>query len=248
MTVKQIFGFLDSKFPISTACDFDNVGILVGDSNANVNKALLSLDCTLDTVKKAVDSKCQLIITHHPVIFSPIKSVLKGSIVYELVRNNIAVISMHTNLDIGLGGVNTCLCDIIGLQNTEMYTAQDGYTLQKGEIADCSAESFAKLLKDKLNTVVKYVDGGKVIKNVLVCSGSGGEFINDAVYGGFDALVTADVKHHQFLEACDSKVSLFDCGHYNTEDIVIEPLCDLLSEEFREIEFITTHKTDIKYK
>ncbi|MBR4972916.1 MAG: Nif3-like dinuclear metal center hexameric protein, partial [Clostridia bacterium] len=110
MTVKQIFEFLDSKFPISTACDFDNVGILVGDSNAKVNKALLSLDCTLDTVKKAVDSECQLIITHHPVIFSPLKSVLNGSIVYELIRNNIAVISMHTNLDVGLGGVNTCLC------------------------------------------------------------------------------------------------------------------------------------------
>lgn len=248
MTVKQIFEFLDSRFPVATACDFDNVGILVGDSKAEVNKVLISLDCTLDTVKKAVDSKCELIITHHPVIFSPIKNVLKGSIVYELVRNNIAVISMHTNLDVGLGGVNTCLCDKIGMQNTEMYTAQDGYILQKGEIAECSAESFAKLLKDKLNTVVKYVDGQRTIKNVLVCSGSGGEFVNDAVSGGFDALVTADVKHHQFLEASDSKVSLFDCGHYNTEDIVVEPLRDLLSEEFKEIDFITTHITEIKYK
>ena len=248
MTVKQIFEFLDSKFPISTACDFDKVGILVGDSNAKVNKALLSLDCTLDTVKKAVDSECQLIITHHPVIFSPLKSVLSGSIVYELIRNNITVISMHTNLDVGPGGVNTCLCDVLGLQNTEIFIAEDGYALQKGEIAECSAESFAELLKNKLNTVVKYVDGGKVIKNVLVCSGSGGNFISDAIKGSFDALVTADVKHNQFLEAYDSAVSLFDCGHYNTEDIVIEPLCDVLSEEFKEVEFITTHKTNIKYK
>lgn len=248
MTVKQIFEFLDSKFPISTACDFDNVGILAGDNNAEVKRALLSLDCTLDTVKKAIDSKCELIITHHPVIFSPIKSVLKGSVVYELIRNNIAVISMHTNLDVCFGGVNTCLCDIIGLQNTEMYVAEDGYTLQKGETAECSAESFAELLKNKLNTVVKYVEGDKVIKNVLVCSGSGGDFISDAIKGRFDAFVTADVKHHQFLEAYDSKISLFDCGHYNTEDIVIEPLCDLLSKEFKEIEFITTHISNIKYK
>ncbi len=248
MTVKRIFEFLESKFPISTACDFDNVGILVGDSDSNVNKVLLSLDCTLETVKKAVDDRCELIITHHPVIFSPIKTVLSGSIVYELIRNNIALISMHTNLDIGYGGVNTCLCDLIGLQNVNMYVAKDGYTLQKGEIAECTADSFAELLKEKLNTVVKYVDGGKVIKNVLVCSGSGGDYINDTIKGDFDALVTADVKHHQFLEAYDSKVSLFDCGHYNTEDIVIEPLCDLLSEEFKETQFITTHKTNIKYK
>lgn len=248
MTVKQIFEFLNIKFPVNTACDFDNVGLLVGDGESKVKKALITLDCTLETVEKAVRENCELIITHHPVIFAPLKNVLKGSAVYELIEKNISVISMHTNLDVGIGGVNSSLCDTIGLKNVEFYPACDGYILQKGEFSECSADSFAEHLKAKLNTVVKYVDGGKKIRNVLVCSGSGGEFINDAINGGFDALVTADIKHHQFLDAKDNGVSLFECGHFNTEDVVIEPLCDLLSVEFSDVKFITTHKTNIKYK
>ncbi len=247
MTVKQAFEFLNNRFPVSTACDFDNVGLLIGDWDKTVNRVLIALDCTLETVEKAVTENCELIITHHPVIFAPLKNVLKGSVVYEIIRNNISVISMHTNLDVGAGGVNSSLCNAIGLENVEFYIASDGYILQKGSIKECSADKFAEYLKKSLNTVVKYVDGGKIIKTVLVCSGSGGEFITDAIKGGFDALVTADIKHHQFLEAKDNGISLFECGHFNTEDVVIEPLCDLLKTEFKDIEFITTHRTDIKY-
>lgn len=247
MTVNRIFEFLNEKFPVSTACDFDNVGLLVGNGDSVVKKVLITLDCTLETVSKAIDNNCELIITHHPIIFSPLKKVLKGNVVYELIRNDISVISMHTNLDVGLGGVNSSLCDVIGLENVELFPASDGYILQKGEINECSAEKFAEHLKKSLKTVVKYVDGGKKIQKVLVCSGSGGEFIYDAIKGRFDALVTADIKHHQFLDAKDNGVSLFECGHFNTEDVVIEPLCNLLKTEFCDIQFITTHTTNIKY-
>lgn len=248
MKVNKILEFLNGKFPVDTACDFDNVGLLVGDGEVDVSNVLISLDCTLETVETAKNNKCELIITHHPVIFSPLKNVLKGSVVYKLIENNISVISMHTNLDVGMGGVNSSLCDAIGLENVEFYPASDGYILQKGSIKECSADDLAEHLKKRLNTVVKYVDGGKPIKNVLVCSGSGGDFIYDAIKGGFDALVTSDIKHHQFLEAEDNGVSLFECGHFNTEDVVVEPLCELLKDKFKDIKFITTHKTSIKYK
>lgn len=248
MTVNKIFEFLNLKFPVETACDFDNVGILVGDGEAEVSNVLISLDCTLETVETAKRNNCELIVTHHPVIFSPLKNIIKGSVVYELIENSISVISMHTNLDVGFGGVNSSLCNAIGLANIELHPASDGYILQKGRISEISADDFAERLKKSLNTVVKYVDGGKMIKNVLVCSGSGGEFVYDAVKDGFDALVTADIKHHQFLDAKDSGISLFECGHFNTEDVVIEPLCELLKNEFKDIDFITTHKTNIKYK
>lgn len=248
MTVNKIFEFLNEKFPVNTACDFDNVGLLVGNGEAQVLNALISLDCTKETVEIAKNNSCELIITHHPVIFSPLKNVLKGSIVYELIENNISVISMHTNLDVGMGGVNSSLCNAIGLENIEFYTANDGYILQKGSIKECSADDLAEHLKKSLNTVVKYVDGGKKIKNVLVCSGSGGDFIYEAINGGFQALVTSDIKHHHFLDAKDNGVSLFECGHFNTEDVVIEPLCELLKNEFKDVKFITTHKTNIKYK
>lgn len=249
MTVSKIFEFLNKQYPCDTACDFDNVGLLIGNSEQEVKKVLIALDCTLEIVAEAVNKNCELIITHHPVIFSPLKNLLSGSIPYELVKNNISVISMHTNLDIAKnGGVNSCLCKALGIKNTEIHIASDGYALQCGTVSPVLAENFAKHIKATLGGSVKYTDGKKLIEKVLVCSGSGGDFIGEAIKGGFDALVTADVKHHQFLEAYDNGISLFDSGHFNTEDIVIEPIKELLSKEFSKTEFITTHNTNIKYE
>ncbi|MBE6750554.1 MAG: Nif3-like dinuclear metal center hexameric protein [Ruminococcaceae bacterium] len=247
MKIKEILAFLDSFCPVNTACEFDNVGLLVGNKNADVKRVLVALDCTMETLSEAAEKSCELIITHHPVIFSPLKRVTDESIVFELIRRGIAVISMHTNLDMAIGGVNSCLCEKIGLEKVKTHTASDGYILQCGEISPIGAQEFALQLKAKLGGVVKFVDGKKTIKNVLVCSGSGGDFIAEAINGGFDALVTADIKHHQFLTAFDNGVSLFDCGHFNTEDVVVSPLKAKLSAEFPNIEFIESHTTNIKY-
>lgn len=248
MTVQNVFDFLNKLFPVNTACDFDNAGLLIGDSDAKVKKALISLDCTLETVNVAKENSCNLIITHHPVIFSPLKNLLAGSIPFELAKNGIEVISMHTNLDIAEGGVNDCLCKTLEFKNITPVTAEDGFLLRSGEIPPVSADDFAEKIKNALGGTVKYVDGGKEIKRVLVCSGSGGEFIETAIAGEFDALVTSEVKHHQFLMAEECGVSVFDAGHFNTEDIVIEPLCALLKNKFCDTEFLTCHKTNIKFK
>jgi len=248
MTVNNVFEFLNGLFPVDTACSFDNVGLLIGDGEKEITKALVSLDCTLDTAEKAVKNGCQLIITHHPVIFSPLKNICAGSVQFELIRNGISVISMHTNLDMADGGVNDCLCNALDLQNIEAVIADDGYVLKIGNVSLLSADSMAEQIKEKLGGCVKYVDGGKLIEKVLVCSGSGGEFITEAIKNGADALITADVKHHLFSEARDSGISLFDAGHFNTEDVVIEPICKLLSDKFPDIKFITDHTTFIKFR
>ncbi len=245
MTVNDIYSFLNSKFPITDARDFDNVGILVGDPNATVSKALISLDCTLDTVNFARKNGCNLIITHHPVIFDPLKNILDGTIVYELVANNLSVISMHTNLDVGVGGVNDCLCKAIGITKMCPVTASDGYLLKGGKVDEISAEDLAHDIKNALGGSIKFVDGEKPIEKILVCSGSGGDYIETAIENGFDALVTADVKHHQFLLALDNGISLFDAGHFNTEDVIVDPLKALLSSEFQSLEFITHHPNNI---
>ena len=248
MKVRNIFDYLNSLFPVATACNFDNPGLLVGDGDSEVKKALISLDCTLKTVELAKAHSCELIITHHPVIFSPLKNAVAGTVVYELIKSGISVISMHTNLDTGNGGVNDCLCQALGLKNITPYTAADGYVLKSGTISPISANDFAELIKAKLGGRAKYVDGKKPIKTVLVCSGSGGDFIEEAIKGAFDALVTADIKHHQFLIAEDKGISLFDGGHFETEDIVLEPLKELLKKQFTETLFLTDHRTEIKYK
>lgn len=246
MIAENIYAYLNNLYPETTACDFDNVGLLVGDYKAEVNKVLISLDCNLTTVKNAVNNGCQLIITHHPVIFDRLKNVLSGSVVYELIKNNLTVISMHTNLDIGDGGVNESLCKAIGLENIETFTAFDGFSLKSGTISPVSPKKFAEQIKGVLGGCVKYIDGDCEIQKVLVCSGSGGNYIKEAVSCGFDALVTSEIKHNIFMLADDYKISVFDAGHFNTEDIVIEPLQKLLSKKFNDIEFITDHTNPIK--
>ncbi len=246
MTVKEIFEFLNSRFPTDTACDFDNVGILVGDENLVVTNALIALDCDMGAVNEALRNNCNLIITHHPVIFEPLKAVLSNSIVHKLIENKITVISMHTNMDMGENGVNDTLCSVLGLENLRPITASDGYLLKSGEISPVCAENLAKQIKLKLGGRIKYCDGLKLISKILVCSGSGGDFIEYAKKGGFDALITADVKHHHFLYANDNGISLFDAGHFETEDIIINPLKKLLEENFS-CKFFSFHPNTIKY-
>ncbi len=247
MTVFDIYSYLNSLFPTDTACDFDNVGILVGEKNALVKKAIVALDCTLETIKKAKDMNSNLIITHHPVIFEPLKKILLGSVVFELIKNEISVISMHTNLDIAENGVSEELCKIIGLSDISSVTSSDGFVLKSGVISPISANKLAQQIKERLNGNIRYTDGNKDISRVLVCSGSGGEFVFDAVLSGYDALVTSEVKHHQFLFAKDNGLSVFDAGHFCTEDIIVEPLAKTLNERFNDIEFITFHSESIKY-
>lgn len=246
MTVQNIYDFLKEKFPLDTACDFDNVGLLVGNPDNTVNNVLIALDCTDITVENAVKNGCNLIVTHHPVIFEPLKNVLKGSIVYSLIENKISVISMHTNLDVGVGGVNDSLCKAISLSDIETVIAEDGYVLRKGSLSPISADALAEKLKNDLGGCIKYVDGGKKIETVLVCSGSGGNFLSEAVKHNCDAFVTADVKHNQFLEAKHLGLSLFDAGHFNTEDVVVPALKEMLENKFNNISFICDRTSFIK--
>lgn len=247
MKVKDILEFLNRKFPIDTALGFDNVGLLIGDSESQVSKAIISLDCSMAAIKTAVQNGAELIITHHPVIFEPLKNLLKGSIAYEVVKNGLSVISMHTNLDIGNGGVNDTLCKVLSPLSVETIPTSDGFFLKKCAVSPINADKLAKALKTALGGNVKYTDCQKQIENILVCSGSGGSYVNDVLNFGCDALLTADVKHNQFVDAETYGVALFDAGHFNTEDIVIEPLKELLKNEFSKAEFITYHSDTIKY-
>ena len=118
MTVNNILEFLSEKYPLDTACDFDNVGLLVGDKNAAVTKAVICLDCDINAVNYAKSIGAELIVTHHPVIFSGLKSILAGGVVYELVKSDISVISMHTNLDIAFGqqlAFRQCYCQKLAI-------------------------------------------------------------------------------------------------------------------------------------
>ena len=246
MTVNNILEYLTKKYPLDTACDFDNVGLLVGDKDAAVTRAVVCLDCDTNTVNFAKEMGAQLIVTHHPVIFDGLKEVLSGTVVYEAVKNGISVISMHTNLDIAEGGVTENLCAAIGLKNIKPYIAHDGFLIREAECDISDADKLAEHIKQSLGGSVRYADSGKEIKKVLVCSGSGGGFLTDVISGGFDALIAADIKHSAFMLAVNNGVTVFDAGHYQSENVVIKPLCDELKTAFSEIEFTTFNNDKIK--
>ena len=132
-TVGDVYRLIDQFAPFSLAEDWDNPGLLVGSPDLTVTKALLAMDVTPAVIEEAAKTGAELIVTHHPVIFSPIKRVEAGSIVYNLIRNGISVISAHTNLDIAEGGVNDCLAECLGLCNI------------KG-LEESSEESFYKIM------------------------------------------------------------------------------------------------------
>ncbi len=247
MKVCDILKFMETVAPANTACDFDNVGLLVGDKDAKVSGILVSLDCFDEVIDRAEDLGANLIITHHPIIFSPLKSVTDESLVYKLIDKKISVISAHTNLDIADGGVNDALCSSLGLYDVKKINTHDGFSIRIGELDESEDPyGFARLIKEKLSGGVKFVAGNRDILKVAVCSGSGGDYLYDAIQAGADAFVTADIKHHLFIEAGRLGISLFDAGHFNTEDVIVAPLCKDISEAFPEIPVSECHFSKIE--
>lgn len=243
--VADIFAFIDGLVPFDTAMDFDNVGLLVGDMNAVVQKCVVALDVTAAVVDEAESLGANLIISHHPVIFTPLKSLQANSIPYELARCGISAICAHTNLDMAAFGVNTCLAEALSLRNlmplSTYETCRGALPLGLvGELeADKSCEEFARFVKERLSCEgVRYINVARKIRKVAVCSGSGGDLIDAAARQNADAFVTGEIKHHEILLAAQSGICVVDAGHFKSEDIVISPLVRRLSERFPTVKFV----------
>lgn len=246
MKVKEILNLINSFAPTNTALSYDNTGLLVGNPEQNVTKAVVCLDATPDAVGFAIKNSAELIITHHPIIFEGLKSVTEGSVVYDCIKNGISVISAHTNLDVAEGGVNDCLAKALGLKNITAVTDDEGFSFRKGTLdEEMSAEGFARYIKSRLGGVVRFTDSKKPIKTVAVCGGSGGSELELAITVA-DALVTADVKHSVLVLANEKNFSIFDAGHFHTENVVINPLAERLSKMAENIEFIPFSGNEIK--
>lgn len=236
-TVKDIYDFIDSFAPFESAMDFDNVGILTGDKNDFITKAVVTLDITPSVALEANKIGAQLIISHHPVIFHPLKSLNSSSVPYMLAQRSIAAICAHTNLDLSEKGVNTELAKALELQNIHLI---DGEALALGELPHTmNDKEFAQLVKNNLHcTGLRYTATKNNIKRVAVSSGAGGDNINLALSLKADVLVTGEIKHNYILDAVNNNLMIVDAGHYRTEDVIINPLINMLSGKFKDVEFI----------
>lgn len=230
--VKDFYGYLNSIAPFETQEDWDNSGMLVGDMNAEVKKAAVVLDITHEEIKKAKAIGADLIISHHPVIFNPIKSVTKGSVPYELVASSINALCCHTPLDIADGGTNDSLAELLGIN----VTRADDPILRLGTVEPTTAQELASKIANTLNTKVRYADAGKTIKKIAICTGAGCSLIEAA--GEIDAFITGDASHHNFLDCVQAGITLIAAGHYETEIIVVPVLVKKLQAQFPDIEII----------
>lgn len=248
MKAFEIYNKLCSIAPIELAMDYDNPGFLVGDKNSDINIAIVCLDVTSSVVDFALEKSANLIISHHPIIFEPLKSITaqENRRVFSCLSAGISVISMHTNLDVANGGVNDRLAEALGLSEITPITDCDGFTFKMGKLPkEMNAHRLAEHIKNRLGGAVRYTDNNKTISKVAVCGGSGSDFMHLAVQSGADALVTADVKHKYFIEASEMGFSLFDGGHFHTEDVIVEPLAEQLNRELSGVSFIPYHLKEI---
>lgn len=230
--VKDFYGYLNSIAPFETQEDWDNSGMLVGDMDAEVKKVAVVLDITHEEIKKAKAIGADLIISHHPVIFSPVKSVTKGSVPYELVASSINALCCHTPLDIADGGTNDSLAELLGIN----VTRADDPILRLGTVEPTTAQELAGKIANTLNTKVRYADAGKTIKKIAICTGAGCSLIEAA--GEIDAFITGDASHHNFLDCIQAGITLIAAGHYETEIVVVPVLVKKLQAQFPDIEII----------
>lgn len=237
-TINDIMEFTESFAPLCTAADFDNCGLLVGSRNTDISKVMLTLDITADVISEASEVGCELIISHHPVIFNPLRSVPAESPVYLLARNSLSALCLHTNLDIAYDtGVNVCLAERLKLKSTRLY--QEDFILIGTLTDELSVRDFAEYVKDLLGSHhIEFTDSDRLIKTVALCSGAGGEYCGIAKALGADVFLTGEAKHHEFLEAKALDIPMLTAGHFHTEDVVIKPLSDKLRLQFPDVEFI----------
>jgi len=250
--VKEIYELVDSIAPFDTQEDFDNAGFLVGRGSAEVKRVLVALDITREVVEEAVRLGAQLIVSHHPVIFHPVKSVTEetvtGRVLLELTENRVAAICAHTNLDAACGGVNDCLARVLELSNIGQL-CQTGVDAQGrpygiGRVGTVhrpglSAEKYAAFVKEKLGSAcVRFADGGRPVSRVAVGGGACGSMAEDAVAQGCDTFVTSDLKYNQFLDAKALGLNLLDAGHFPTENVVCAPLARRLAGAFPGVEVV----------
>lgn len=247
VTVNDICRALFDAAPEYMKMDWDNVGLMCGWADGAVTRVLVSLDATMDALEEARQNGCELVVSHHPMIFGGIKSVTSetatGKDLLFAIQNGISVISMHTNLDCAHGGVNDVLARTLGLLDIHVMKpagqdaqGQDYGLLRVGTVDETTLADFAARVKRLLGCEgLRYADGGKPVRTVAVGGGACGSEIALAIAHGCDTLVTADLKYHEFADAPYLGINLIDAGHFQTENPVCGYLAELLSAKFGEV-------------
>ena len=238
-TVKDIFDHLNNLADVKLAEKWDNVGLMLGSNNNEVSRVLVCLDVTTNVVEEAIANNVNLIVSHHPLIFKPLKNIdyttdFKSRIIRNLIKNDISVISFHTNLDSATLGLNDYLAKILKLNEIQvLFEHSLDNTAGLGRIGKLSKplklSDFITYIKNcfSLETVSAVISDEKEISTIALLGGSGADFIY--TLPEVDVYLTGDVGYHAALDAIEMKKNIIDVGHF-TENLVKDLLLDYISE------------------
>ncbi len=254
VTISEIVAFLHSFAPPALAESYDNVGLLIGDKEQEIKKILVTLDTDEAVAKEAAEVGADLIVSHHPLIFKPLRRIVKEDAVsrtaVSLIQNNIALFAMHTNFD----SVRMGLCDLFldKIGETKHRMPIEGAEVDgAGRIAELVTATEAKTLLAKIKKefhlpLVRFVgDGNRTISRIAVCNGGGADFVYQAKEMGADGYISGDIKYQHARYAHENGMVLVEVPHYSAERIFIDYAAEILEKQFASQVEIIKAKTNV---
>lgn len=247
MECKKVIEILEKQSPKSYACDWDNVGLLVGREDKEIQKIYIALDATDEAIEEAIANGADMLLTHHPMIFKGMKRVTQedfiGRRIIRLIQNDMVYYAMHTNFDVM--GMADLAADYLGISDTRVLeitsvseTGEEGigrYGSLKKEmtVRECCEEVKQAF---SLKNVKVFGDLERKVKTAAISPGSGKSVISNALQAGVDVLITGDIDHHEGIDAVAQNMTVIDAGHYGVEHIFIPYMEQYLKREAKELE------------
>lgn len=252
MSVQEIIDIIENVAPLCQQESWDNSGLQIGQRDGIVSSALLCTDVTDAVVDEAIAKGCELIISHHPLLFRGLKHIegvtCAERCAIKAIKNNIAIYSSHTSMDSYLHGVSGHMAERLGISDYKILVGEDSGLGVIGNLPEpMPLQAFLEQTKKAFSApVLKYTEGFKrTISKVAICGGAGAEFTEEAIRQGADAYLSADFKYHEFQQA-DGRITLVDIGHFESEQYTKEVFQHLLKDSGIKIIMAETDKSPIK--
>ncbi len=238
MLVKEFISKIEEKFPLSLQQDYDNSGIQIEGPNFELSNVLVTLDVTEQSVERAIETGAQMILSHHPMFFHPLKSIKAGNfrerMIYPIVMNSITVYSAHTNYDAAKMGLNDLLSEKLELKDAQPLIKMDDFGNGIGRIGNIRKqpiEEFVNFVKERLEADhVKFAPTqSRDVERVAVCSGAGADLLEIVLASGADLYITGDLSYHEIANAVQSGLSLIVVDHDETEKFFEDGMIEFAS-------------------
>ena len=244
MKIKEVLSALERFAPLPLQEDWDNAGLQIGLTEAEASGALLCLDVNEQIVDEAIAKGCNIIVSHHPLLFRGLKRISGDDyvqrVVIKAIKHDICIVSMHTNMDNARGGVNFKMAEKLGLANVGFFAEKPGADAGSGVVGELpeavSAEDFVAAVKKAFgvecamcNELLK-----RPVKTVAICGGAGDFLLPQAIALGADAFITGEMHYHVYF-GHEQKIQICVIGHYQSEQYTSEIFKSIISEACEEL-------------